>query len=113
MSVRIVRAIRTCDACPSQWHAWTDDGRYLYLRYRSGIGTVEPQPGPDPDAWIDKDPIVEFGEPSRDGSITLADFCVAARLDLADDAEEAGVPTLYVLQTLPDLLDPLDGPHAA
>lgn len=26
----------TCDACPSQWEAITEDGRKVYIRYRFG-----------------------------------------------------------------------------
>lgn len=26
----------TCDACPSQWDIFTEDGRYIYGRYRWG-----------------------------------------------------------------------------
>lgn len=37
----LARVVQTCTACPSQWDAWTTDGRYLYLRYRSGWGTAE------------------------------------------------------------------------
>lgn len=36
----LVRAVQTCHACPSQWDAWDADGRYWYLRYRSGRGTM-------------------------------------------------------------------------
>lgn len=82
--ITIAKAIQTCTACPSQWDAWTTDGQYLYLRYRSGIGTVEQQPGPDPDTWdLGTDAVIaQFGEPSMDGSISLQDFCAAAGLTL-------------------------------
>lgn len=63
--LKIVRAVQTSVACPSQWDAWTDEGTYLYLRYRSGLGTVqvaaggpcvvEFQHGDDLDGWIDLD----------------------------------------------------------
>jgi hypothetical protein len=36
--VILVRAVQTCPAAPSQWDAWDLDGRYWYLRYRSGHG---------------------------------------------------------------------------
>lgn len=32
--------IKTCDACPSQWEAKTEDGRPVYIRYRCGHLTV-------------------------------------------------------------------------
>lgn len=85
--MKIARAIQTCAACPSQWDAWTTDGQYLYLRYRSGIGTVEAQPGPDLDTWDDAEPVAKFGDPSMNGSITLAEFCAAAGLELSETAE--------------------------
>ena len=27
---------QTCCACPSQWDIYTDDGHYIYVRYRWG-----------------------------------------------------------------------------
>ncbi|MEU1373010.1 hypothetical protein ABZ442_05010 [Streptomyces triculaminicus] len=83
----LARVVETCSACPSQWDAWTVTGQYLYLRYRSGIGTVEEQPGPDPDTWEDLEPITTFGEPSRDGDISIEAFCEAAGLVLAPGVE--------------------------
>jgi hypothetical protein len=32
----IKKCVRTCIACPSQWDAWLEDGRYVYIRYRWG-----------------------------------------------------------------------------
>ena len=32
----ITKIIETCSACPAQWSARTDDGRYVYIRYHSG-----------------------------------------------------------------------------
>lgn len=66
-----------------------DDGRYLYLHYRSSIGTVQAQPGPDPDSWIDAEPIVEFGEPGLDASISLTESSRAARFGLAEGVHRA------------------------
>lgn len=37
----LVRAVQTCMACPSQWDAWDASGQYYYLRFRSGLGSVE------------------------------------------------------------------------
>jgi len=39
--VELSRLEQTGRDCPSQWDAWTDDGRYLYIRYRHGCLTVE------------------------------------------------------------------------
>jgi hypothetical protein len=33
---KLVALAKTCNACPSQWEGATDDGRHLYVRYRSG-----------------------------------------------------------------------------
>lgn len=34
--IKVTKLIRTCSACPSQWEGETEDGRYLYIRYRWG-----------------------------------------------------------------------------
>jgi hypothetical protein len=47
----LARVVETCAACPNQWDAWTTSGQYLYLRYRSGIGTVDAYDAPGPDGW--------------------------------------------------------------
>lgn len=39
--VTISRIERTCYACPAQWDAWTDEGDYVYIRYRWGWLSVE------------------------------------------------------------------------
>ncbi|MEV8402568.1 hypothetical protein [Streptomyces niveus] len=87
MTIALARVVETCAALPSQWDAWTPDGQYLYLRYRFGIGTVEAQPGPDPEGWSDDEPLAQFGEQSLDGTIDLEAFMAAAGLQLADGAE--------------------------
>lgn len=87
----IVRAEQTCVACPSQWNAWTADGQYLYLRYRSGIGTADAYDNPDSDTWPQPPDgrIARFDTEDRhDAEIDLDEFCERAGLELADDAEE-------------------------
>lgn len=86
--LNLVKVVRTCIACPSQWDAWDEDGDYWYLRYRSGIGTVEQQPSPDPGEWIDKPPVIKFfyGD-SLDGYITLEKFMEIAEIKLAPNAQ--------------------------
>jgi hypothetical protein len=102
--ITIVRAVQTCQACPSQWDAWDADGNYYYLRYRSGCGSVtqyksenwagapwvenpdESRPG-----WAKRAntefiaDIAEFvhGDP-LDGSITLEEFAALAGMSLSD-----------------------------
>lgn len=39
--IELAKVTQTCTACPSQWDAWSTDGKYVYIRYRSGILTVE------------------------------------------------------------------------
>ncbi|MEU9208521.1 hypothetical protein AB0D27_11345 [Streptomyces sp. NPDC048415] len=92
-AITLARAIRTCTACPSQWDAWTVDGQYLYLRYRSGIGTVDAYDSPESEEWPQppdgRIAIFDTGE-RYGGDMTLADFCERTGLQLADDAEVIG-----------------------
>jgi hypothetical protein len=81
--LRIVRTVETCGGCPSQWDAWTDNGQYLFLRYRFGTGTVTTEN----DATGPARTIIarfQTGDP-WDGMIALEDFCARAGLllDLA------------------------------
>lgn len=87
----LARAVRTCDACPSQWNAWTTTGQYLYLRYRSGVGSVDAYESPDWESWPHppEGAVARFGEPSLDGVISLEDFCARAGLQLAPRLEPA------------------------
>ncbi len=39
--MRIRNLVQTCDACPSQWDAETEDGRNVYIRYRWGYLSVD------------------------------------------------------------------------
>ena len=41
--MKIVNAVQTCLACPSQWDAETDDGKSVYIRYRWGTLWVRVQ----------------------------------------------------------------------
>lgn len=34
--VIITKLEMTCEACPSQWEGVTEDGRYVYIRFRWG-----------------------------------------------------------------------------
>ena len=38
--VRLTKLIQTCNACPSQWDAWAEDGTYYYIRFRHGYLSV-------------------------------------------------------------------------
>jgi hypothetical protein len=86
----LVRAVRTCSACPSQWDAWDAAGQYYYLRYRSGRGTAETATS-EAD-YLDQgtpEPVLvanfNYGGP-LDGSISLAGFLQLAGMRLADGA---------------------------
>ncbi|MET9122986.1 hypothetical protein [Streptomyces sp. NPDC004528] len=89
----LARAVRTCAAVPSQWNAWTVDGQYLYLRYRSGIGTVDAYDDEDSDTWtrIPDGAVARFDTGDRqDGETDLVEFCEQAGLQVADDAQVIG-----------------------
>ncbi|GHA01275.1 hypothetical protein ACFOOM_12280 [Streptomyces echinoruber] len=90
----LARVVRTCVAVPSQWNAWTTTGQYLYLRYRSGIGTVDAYDNPDSETWT-RTPdgaVARFDTGDRlDGEMTIEEFCERAGLELAV-AEVTGEP---------------------
>ncbi|MCI3277503.1 hypothetical protein [Streptomyces cylindrosporus] len=89
----LARTVRTCTAVPSQWNAWTVDGQYLYLRYRSGIGTADAYADEHSENWtrIPDGAVARFDTGDRlDGEMTLIEFCQRAGLQLADDAEVIG-----------------------
>jgi hypothetical protein len=39
--MKVTDVVQTCEACPSQWDAKTEDGKYVYIRYRWGSLTVD------------------------------------------------------------------------
>jgi len=78
-TVTLVKAIQTCTACPSQWDAWDDQGRYWYLRYRSGLGTMGR--GYDLD-----EAQFSFDDGDGGGEISLEEFCERTGVTLALDA---------------------------
>lgn len=105
--ITLVRAVQTSIACPSQWDAWDAEGRYYYLRFRHGYGTVEAAPTKElwradcvelpvseerpygGYSWPGTDFLSEhdFEDEEADGSITLEGFCEKAGLALAPDIE--------------------------
>lgn len=85
--ITLARVVRTCAACPSQWNAWTTSGQYLYLRYRSGIGTVDAYDTEDSSTWmrIPDGSVARFDTGDRlDGEMSLVEFCERTDLELAD-----------------------------
>lgn len=105
--ITLVRVVCTSLACPSQWDAWDDQGRYHYLRYRHGVGSAERAGSEDAwnDAWKsahwDEETLVWHGleaieqlasfeyvdENGWDGEISLETFCEKAGFRLADTVE--------------------------
>lgn len=85
---RIVKAVQTCWACPSQWDAYTDRGEYLYLRFRHGYGSATWYAGGYPNNVQESRLVGEFTDPDPyAGSIGLAEFCQRAGLVLDPMAE--------------------------
>ncbi len=86
----LVRVVETCIACPAQWDTWDADGQTYYLRYRSGIGTVEAVATPitTPESLNDARLVAKFRHGDNlAGSIELELFCRLAGIRLADNAE--------------------------
>jgi hypothetical protein len=104
--MKIVKAIQTSAACPSQWDTWDEGGNYYYLRYRHGCGEMRQYKSENwvgapwkededstQDGWgiranteyIRTVATFEHGDP-LEGFITLTEFCQFAgvELDLTD-----------------------------
>ena len=64
----LVRAIQTCSAAPCQWDCWDIHGRYWYLRFRSGVGTIA--------RTYDTDEVASSFQDSGLPDITLEDMCM-------------------------------------
>ncbi|MEU5416158.1 hypothetical protein [Streptomyces clavifer] len=92
--VTIARVVQTCGGFPSQWDAWTTRGRYLYLRYRHGEGTVEQHPSEDVGTWDGGASRLwsSWDDGTGGGVIELADFLAMAGLRPAPDAEVRTAP---------------------
>lgn len=100
MRHHIVKAVRTCLACPSQWDAWTGTGTYLYLRFRHGIGTADLYPSGRGERVGTSVRVAEFQ--ARDGLggvIELDDFCARTGIELAPDADVSYAEPGYVRPT--------------
>ncbi|MFF7550924.1 hypothetical protein ACFZCU_46080 [Streptomyces canus] len=86
----LARVVCTCPSVPAQWDAWDTNGRYYYLRYRFGRGTVDDYDNSNPDTWdvIPDGYTASFrdeNEPLK-GEIELDEFLHRAGLQLAPDA---------------------------
>lgn len=106
--ITLVRAVQTSQICPSQWDAWDAEGRYYYLRFRHGCGSVESAPTKElwraecvelpatkeqpygSYSWPGTDFLheyaFEFGD-ELDGSISLEEFCQHSGLMLAESCD--------------------------
>lgn len=103
--ITLVRVIQTSIACPSQWDAWDADGKYYYLRYRHGVGTVEHKDSPESDFFErSEDPETgeiqmrritelvahfedDLPEDAPDGYIELAEFAQKTGISLAENTQ--------------------------
>jgi hypothetical protein len=91
----LVKVVQTCRACPSQWDAWDAAGQYYYLRFRSGLGSVETAESPKAYEDPGNEPVLiaHFThEPCEEGecwysAIGLTEFLELAGMRLADGAE--------------------------
>jgi hypothetical protein len=92
--IAIVRAERTCYACPSQWDAWDSLGRYWYFRYRHGHGEARQYtegPGWYEAAWS-PEAVATLGEHwghPLDGITSLEEFCQKLGFELAVELKTA------------------------
>jgi hypothetical protein len=108
--IRIVRAVQTAMACPSQWDLWDADDNYYYARYRHGCGELrqyqsenwvgaewkqnidETEPGWGFKANVEYiRTVAEFQtEDEWDGFISLEEFAVKTGIEIAPDAYTTG-----------------------
>ncbi|MET7487694.1 hypothetical protein [Streptomyces sp. NPDC005538] len=95
MNVVFARALETCRYHPAlpgthfQWEAWDAQDNFFFLRYKSGVGTVDALK--DNDSWgqneDDYDRVVQFDTGRRNESIlSLDEFCQRAGIQLAPAA---------------------------
>ncbi|MER6064841.1 hypothetical protein ABT167_27440 [Streptomyces sp. NPDC001792] len=93
MAIRISRVVQTTCCVPVQWDAWTDEGQYLYLRYRQGVGSVTPYPSNDYTTWDPTvEPIIAWNDGTGGYDITLEGFAATAGLDLSAAITDPPVP---------------------
>lgn len=95
MDVVLARVVQTCRPNPAmrgthcQWEAWDARKNFFFLRYQSGVGTVDALK--DNDSWgqneSDYDRVAQFdtGHPDE-CEMPLDEFCRRAGILLAPDA---------------------------
>lgn len=78
LPVRVHELRMTCPACPAQWEGRTDDGRYVYVRYRWGwlqIGVGDTFH----EAVCDEVTLCEELGDDMDGSLSYSELIAATR----------------------------------
>ena len=88
--MKIIEIKQTCAACPTQFEAVTDRGKFLYMRFRYGRGYVkqfDSREGLNGDEFFSAPIIAEFAHgDSLLGVISLEEFLELADLELAEFA---------------------------
>lgn len=80
----LVKAIETCSAAPSQWDGWDFEGRYWYMKYRSGRGFISRDYDEDnAEIWV--------SDGTGDSWIDLEGFCALLGIMWLPGAEPAWV----------------------
>jgi len=73
--VKVIELRNTCVACPAQWEGRTEDGKWVYVRYRWGWLSVCVGEGKDVSAAIRGDEV--FGKDcgaALDGDMTFQEL---------------------------------------
>lgn len=87
MAIKVKKSsvTQTCFACPSQWDAETEDGRYVYVRYRWGTLRIEVAPNPESLSEEYQTVYREVLGDEYDGVISWYEVEEAAGLEMVDD----------------------------
>lgn len=88
--MKIVRAVQTAMACPSQWDAWDEEGNYYYLRFRHGIGQMRQYKTENWSEAPDKKPYKEW-IPGVDNIYNMNTEYIGLVAEFEDDDEWAGL----------------------
>ena len=70
--IRVTELRQTCNMCPSQWEGRTDDGQYIYVRYRHGYLSVSV--GPTVDAAVCGSVVFEYDTEDGNGYMTESEL---------------------------------------
>lgn len=89
LRVKASSVVQTGDTCPAQWEAETEDGQYVYVRYR--WGTLRIDVAESKEAWLTSSNVVyqeRLGLPF-DGDITWDSVVEATGLEILDEQKES------------------------